>query len=76
MQEYLMRYIHARVCNHSSHKVADLRFSLIGDGGMQHGSQHCRTVRPILLLDHLHASCMSATHAASQVFGNDEAEAS
>ena len=44
-----------------SHSViADLRFSLIGDGGMQHGSQHRRTVWPILLLNHLNASCMSA----------------
>ena len=64
-------YIRARVCSHSSHsEVADLRFSLIRDGGMQHGSQHCRTVWPILLLNHLHACCMSAPHAAIEVAGS------
>lgn len=62
MQAWLMCDIQARVCGHSSHrKVANLRFSLIGDGGMKHGSDHCRTVWPILLLNHVHASCMPAT---------------
>lgn len=48
--------------SHNSHGFvrADLRFCLIGDGGMQHGLQHCRTVRPILLLNHVNASCVSA----------------
>lgn len=60
-QHYSTTQVHCLINHLQSHcMMSDLRFCFIGNGGVQHGSQHCGTVWSILLLNHVDACCMSA----------------